>query len=72
MKHEVTISGIFYGTSKSGNSYRLLYLVDTEQASSDKFEGRRTYTAFAPVKGDFVVGDVIDIIVYKGEAVVIA
>lgn len=72
MKHEVAISGILYGTSKAGNSYRLLYLVDTEQGTSDKFEGRRTYTAFAPVKGDYAVGDVIDIIIHKGEAIVIA
>lgn len=72
MKHEVVITGIFYGTSKSGNPYRLLYLEDTESVSSERFEGRRTYNTFAPVKGDFSVGDVIDIILHKGEAIVIA
>lgn len=72
MKHEVVITGIFYGTSKSGNPYRLLYLEDTESLSTERFEGRRTYNTFAPVKGDFAVGDVIDIILHKGEAIVIA
>lgn len=72
MKHEVVITGIFYGTSKSGNPYRLLYLEDSESISIERFEGRRTYNAFAPAKGDFAVGDVIDIIVHKGEAIVLA
>lgn len=72
MKHEVVITGILYGTSKSGNPYRLLYLEDTESVSTERFEGRRTYNSFAPSKGDFSVGDVIDIIVHKGEAIVLA
>lgn len=72
MKHEVVITGIFYGTSKSGNPYRLLYLEDTESVSNERFEGRRTYNTFAPSKGDFAVGDVIDIILHKGEAIIIA
>lgn len=72
MKHEVVITGIFFGTSKSGNSYRLLYLEDVESESNEKFEGRRTYNTFAPSKGNFAVGDVIDIILHKGEAIVIA
>lgn len=72
MKHEVVITGIFYGTSRSGNPYRLLYLEDTESVSIERFEGRRTYNTFAPSKGDFAVGDVIDIIVHKGEAIVLA
>lgn len=72
MKHKVVITGILYGTSKSGNSYRLLYLEDTESVSTERFEGRRTYNSFAPSKGDFSVGDVIDIIVHKGEAIVLA
>lgn len=72
MKHEVVITGIFYGTSKSGNPYRLLYLEDSESESTERFEGRRTYNAFAPAKGNFAVGDVIDIILHKGEAIVIA
>lgn len=72
MKHEVVITGILYGTSKSGNPYRLLYLEDTESVSTERFEGRRTYNTFAPSKADFAVGDVIDIIVHKGEAIVLA
>lgn len=72
MKHEVVIIGILYGTSKAGNPYRLLYLEDTESVSNDRFEGRRTYNTFAPSKGNFAVGDVIDIILHKGEAIVIA
>lgn len=72
MKHEVVITGIFYGTSKSGNPYRLLYLEDAETISTERFEGRRTYNTFAPAKGNFAVGDVIDIILHKGEAIVIA
>lgn len=72
MKHEVVITGIFYGTSKSGNSYRILYLEDSESESNESFEGRRTYNTFAPSNGTFAVGDVIDIIVHKGEAIVIA
>lgn len=72
MKHEVVITGILYGTSKSGNPYLLLYLEDAESESNERFEGRRTYNAFAPAKGNFAVGDVIDIIVHKGEAIVLA
>lgn len=72
MKHEVVITGIYFGKSKSGNPYRLLYLEDTESVSNESFEGRRTYNTFAPSKADFSVGDVIDIIVHKGEAIVIA
>ena len=72
MKHEVVITGIFHGTSKSGNHYRVLYLDDTESESTERFEGRRTYNTFAPSKGNFAVGDVIDIILHKGEAIVIA
>lgn len=72
MKQEVVITGIFYGTSRSGNSYRILYLEDTESESTERFEGRRTYNTFAPTKGNFAVGDVIDIILHKGEAIVIA
>mgnify|MGYP007041161188 CR=1 FL=1 len=72
MKHEVVITGIFYGTSKTGNPYRLLYLEDKESALTERFEGRRTYNTFAPSKGDLAVGDVIDIIVHKGEAIVLA
>lgn len=72
MKHEVVISGILYGTSKTGNPYRLLYLEDVDSVSTEKFEGRRTYNTFAPSKGNFAVGDVIDIILHKGEAIVIA
>lgn len=72
MKHEVVITGIFYGTSKKGNPYRLLYLEDVESVSNEIFEGRRTYNTFAPSKGDFAVGDVIHVIVHKGEALVVA
>lgn len=72
MKHEVVITGILYGTSKAGNPYRILYLEDVDSVSSEKFEGRRTYNTFAPSKGNFAVGDVIDIFLYKGEAIVIA
>lgn len=72
MKHEVVITGILCGTSKSGNPYRLLYLEDTESVSNEWFEGRRTYNSFAPSTIDFAVGDVIDIIVHKGEAIVLA
>lgn len=72
MKHEVVITGILHGTSKSGNPYRLLYLEDTEFSSTERFEGRRTYTTFAPSKGDFAVGDAIYIIVHKGEAIILA
>ena len=72
MKHEVVITGIFYATSKSGNPYRILYLEDVDSESNERFEGRRTYNTFAPSKGNFAVGDVIGIIVHKGEAIVIA
>lgn len=72
MKREVVITGVLYGTRKAGNPYRLLYLEDTDSVSTDTFEGRRTYYAFAPSDGNFSVGDVIDIIFHKGEAIVIA
>lgn len=72
MKHEVVITGIFHGTSKSGKPYCLLYLEDVESESNEKFEGRRTYSAFASLNGNFAVGDVIDILVHKGETIVIA
>lgn len=71
MKREVVITGIFHGTSKSGNPYRILYLEDPEFESNERFEGRRTYNTFAPSKGNFAVGDSIYIILHKGEAIVI-
>lgn len=72
MKHEVVVIGIYYGTSKSGKSYRLLYLEDCDSTDNDYFEGRRCYTAFAPSDKPFVVGGTVEIIVHKGEAIVIA
>lgn len=72
MMNEVVITGILYGKSKSGNPYRLLFLEDADAVSTEKFEGKRTYTAFAPSNCSYVVGDLIQIIVHKGEAIIIA
>lgn len=72
MKIEVVITGIFYGTSKAGKSYRRLYLEDCDNSSTNNLNGRRTYSTFAPVDKSFSVGDVIEIIIHKGEAIVIA
>lgn len=71
MKKTTEITGIFYGTSKSGKSYRLLYLVDNDTTLTDFFEGRKTYCAFAPENLKYVVGQVVDIVCHKGETIVL-
>lgn len=65
------IIGIFYGKSKTGKDYRLLYLIDTETLDTDVFVGRKCYTAFAPSGSTFAVGQTVDIVCHKGEAIVI-
>lgn len=72
MKKTTEITGIFYGKSKSGKPYRVLYLVDNETSRSDNFEGCKTYFAFAPDNETYVVGQVVDIVCHKGEAIVIS
>lgn len=72
MKHEVVVIGIYYGTSKAGKSYRVLYLEDCDASDSNVFEGRRCYTAFAPADKPYCVGGTTEIILHKGEAIVIA
>lgn len=72
MKRTVKIVGIYFGKSKSGKSYRVLYLIDDVDDDTDVFEGRRCYTSFAPSDLQFSVGQIIDIVCHKGEAIVIA
>lgn len=71
MKKTTEITGIFYGKSKSGKSYRLLYLVDNDTTLTDFFEGCKTYCAFAPENQKYVVGQVVEIICHKGETIVL-
>lgn len=71
MRKTTEIKGIFYGKSKSGKSYRLLYLVDNDTSLSDVFEGCKTYCAFAPENKTYAVGQVIDIVCHKGDTIVI-
>lgn len=71
MKITTEITGIFYGTSKSGKSYRLLYLVDSDTTRTEVFEGCRTYCAFAPENQTYVVGQVVNIVRHKGETIVL-
>lgn len=71
MKKTTEITGIFYGKSKSGKSYRLLYLVDNATSLSDVFEGCKTYCAFAPENRTYAVGQVIDIVCHKGDTIVL-
>lgn len=71
MTKTVQIIGIFYGKSKTGKAYRVLYLMDTEAVDTDSFEGRKCYTAFAPADVSFAVGQTVDIVYHKGEAIVI-
>lgn len=74
MKKTTKIIGIYYGKSKTGKSYRILYLVDTEvvdREDSDVFEGQKCYTAFAPSGFTYEVGQIVDIVCHKGEAIVI-
>lgn len=71
MKITTEITGIYYGKSKSGKSYLLLYLVDSETTRTDVFEGCRTYCAFAPENHTYVVGQVVDIIRHKGDVIVL-
>lgn len=72
MKKTTQIIGIFYGKSKTGKDYRLLYLIDTDTLDTDVFDGRKCYTAFAPADLPFSVGQTVDIVCHKGEAIVIA
>lgn len=72
MKRKVEIIGIYYGKSKSGKAYRVLYLIDVADDDRDVFDGRKCYTAFAPADLPFLVGQTVDIVCHKGEAIVIA
>lgn len=65
------IIGIFYGKSKTGKDFRVLNLIDVDLHETDVFEGRKCYTAFAPAGSHFEVGQKIDIVCHKGEAIVI-
>lgn len=71
MKKTTEITGIFYGTAKSGRPYTVLYLVDNETTRTADFEGCRTYSAFAPAEKTYVVGQVVDIVRHKGETIVL-
>lgn len=71
MKTTTEITGIFYGTSKSGKSYRLLYLVDSDTTRTEVFEGCRTYCAFAPENQTYVVGQVVNIVRHKGDTIIL-
>lgn len=71
MKRTVKIIGIYYGKSKAGKAYRVLYLADVASADTDVFEGRKCYTAFAPADLQCDVGQDVDIVCHKGEAIVI-
>ena len=71
MKTTTEITGIFYGTSKSGKSYRLLYLVDSDTSRTDVFEGCKTYCAFAPENQTYNVGQLVEIVRHKGETIVL-
>ena len=71
MKKSTQIIGIFYGKSKTGKEFRVLYLIDTDTLDIDVFEGRKCYTAFAPPGSLFAVGQTVDIVYHKGEAIVI-
>ena len=72
MKRIVQIIGIYYGKSKAGKAYRVLYLTDVADEDTDVFEGRKCYTAFAPADLPFSVGQTVDIVCHKGEAIVIS
>ena len=73
MKKTVCVVGILYGETKKGRSYRLLFLEDAESSDSGNFEGRKVYTSFAPDDGvSYAVGQSVDIVCHKGEAIVIA
>lgn len=71
MTRTTEIIGIFYGISRTGKDYRVLHLIDVDPHESDVFEGRKCYTAFAPVGSHFAIGQKIDIVYHKGEAIVI-
>lgn len=71
MKKTTEITGIFYGKSKSGKPYTLLYLVDNDTTRTADFEGCRTYSAFAPENHTYVVGEVVEIVCHKGETIVL-
>ena len=71
MKKTTQVIGIFYGKSKTGKDYRVLYLIDTDILDTDVFEGRKCYTAIAPAGSSYVVGQTVDIFCYKGEAILI-
>lgn len=72
MKKSTQIIGIFYGKSKAGKAYRVLYLIECDTFDTDAFEGQHCYEAFAPADVPFSVGQIVDIVVHKGEAIVIA
>ena len=71
MRKTTEIIGIFYGKSKTGKDYRVLYLIDVDVDESDFFEGRKCYTAFAPAGLLYAVGKTVEIVCHKGEAIVI-
>lgn len=72
MRKTITeIIGIFYGISRSGKDYRVLYLIDVDTHETDAFEGRKCYSVFAPSGSPFAVGQKVDIVCHKGEAIII-
>lgn len=71
MKKTTEITGIYDGKSKYGKSYRVLYLVDKDTSHTEGFEGCKTYSAFAPENQTYVVGQVVDIVCHKGEAILL-
>ena len=74
MRKTTKIIGIYHGKSKTGKDYCVLYLIDTEVVDPrdfDVFEGQKCYTAFAPSGSLYAVGQTVDIVCHKGEAIVI-
>lgn len=71
MKITASIVGIRYGTSKAGKPYRVLYLEECDTYDTASFEGKHCYQAFAPADLPFIVGQVVAIILHKGDAIVV-
>lgn len=71
MKKSVEVVGIFKGTSKKGNSFKILYLIDVDESLASNFSGRRVYQSFVSADNSNLVGDMVNVYIHRNECIVL-
>lgn len=71
MKKIVVVVGIFEGTSKKGNPFKILYLIDSDESFVSNFTGRRVYQSFVSHENSYLVGDSVDVLIHRNECIVL-